>query len=71
MSIREKARFVNRFTAKNVKNAGDTIAYRMNESDWKNISTGDLLHISVKNSGKDAYICDTNGNKIADLYPDK
>ena len=60
-----------RFTAKNVKNAGDTIAYRMNESDWKNISTGDLLHISVKNSGKDAYICDTNGNKIADLYPDK
>ena len=60
-----------RITAKSVKNAGETIAYRMNESDWTNISTGDLLHISVKNSGKDAYICDANGNKIADLYPDK
>ncbi len=60
-----------RFTARSISGEDKTVAYRMKEDDWMKISTGDLLHISVKNSGGGAYLCDADGNKIADLQPDK
>ena len=62
---------VYRFTARNVKKPEETVSYRLSESDWMNINDKDLLHISVKNSGRDACICDEEGNRIADLLPDR
>ena len=55
------------FTVENQKKAGETAAYSLSESDWMNISTGDMLTITSKRTGADPYISDEKGNKIADL----
>ena len=57
------------FTARSLTNPEKTVTYRMQESDWMKISPGDSLRISVKNSGRDAYIADESGNRLADLFP--
>ena len=60
-----------RFTAKNVKKPQETVTYRLSESAWMNISEKDLLQISIKNTGGDAYITDAQGARIADLIREK
>ena len=62
---------VYRFTVENQKKAGETATYRLAESDWMKISTGDQLFITAKRTGADPYISDEKGNKIADLVKEK
>ena len=62
---------VYRFTVKSTRDANNVAAWRLSEADWMNVNSGEVLQISIKNSGGGAYICDANGNKIADLMPDR
>ena len=62
---------VYRFTVENQKKAGETATYRLAESDWMNVNTGDQLFITAKRSGQDPYISDEKGNRIADLVREK
>ena len=62
---------VYRITVRSARDANDVATWRLDEANWMKISTGEVIRISVKNSGGGAYICDADGNKIADLLPDK
>ena len=59
------------FTVENTKKAGETATYRLAESDWMNVNTGDQIFITSKRSGSNPYISDEKGNKIADLVKEK
>lgn len=56
-----------RFTVENTKKAGETATYRLAESDWMNLNTGDQVFITAKRSGAEPYLSDEKGNRIADL----
>lgn len=60
-----------RFSVENVKKASDTAVYRVDETTWKGLNVGDLVHITAKRSGSDPYLSDEKGNKIADLMREK
>ena len=60
-----------RFSVENVKKASDTAVYRVDETTWKGLNVGDLVHITAKRSGSDPYLSDEKGNKIADLIREK
>ena len=45
--------------------------YRLDESDWMNVNTGDDIYITAKRSGAQPYISDAKGNKIADIVKEK
>ena len=60
-----------RFTVESTKKAGETATYRIAESDWMNLNTGDQIFITAKRSGANPYISDEKGNKIADLYRER
>ena len=62
---------VYRFTVENTKKAGETAVYRLAESDWMNLNTGDQVFITEKRSGADPYISDKNGNRIANLVRER
>ena len=62
---------VYRFTVENTKKAGETAVYRLSESDWMNLSTGDHISITAKRSGADPYISDEKGNRIANLVRER
>ena len=62
---------VYRFTVENTKKAGETAVYRLAESDWMNLNTGDQITITSKRTGADPYISDEKGNRVADLVREK
>ena len=62
---------VYRFTVENTKKAGETAVYRLAESDWMNLNTGDQITITSKRTGADPYISDEKGNRIADLVRER
>ena len=62
---------VYRFTVENTKKAGETAVYRLAESDWMNLNTGDQIIITSKRTGADPYISDEKGNRIADLVRER
>ena len=62
---------VYRFTVENMKKPGETAVYRLAESDWMNVNTGDQVFITAKRSGADPCLSDAKGNRIADLIREK
>ena len=60
-----------RFTVESTKKAGETAVYRLAESDWMNINTGDQIFITAKRSGAEPFISDEKGNKLADLVRER
>ena len=56
-----------RFTVEHTKENKPPVTYRLAESDWQNVNTGDQLFITSKRSGADPYISDEKGGKIADI----
>ena len=51
------------FTVRDEKDGETT--WRLAESDWRNVNTGDRLNITAKRTGADAWITDEKGNQIA------
>ncbi len=62
---------VYRFSVESTKKAGETAVYRIAESGWNNLNTGDQVYITAKRSGAEPYLSDAKGNKIADLVRER
>ena len=60
---------VYRFTVESEKDK-KTKTYRIAEADWRNLNVGDGVYITAKRTGKNSYLSDEKGNKIADIYPE-
>ena len=59
-----------RITVENEKNNTST-TYQLSEADWQKIHVDDMLFITAKRTGANAYISDEKGNKIAEITPVK
>ena len=62
---------VYRFTVEHTKGKEAPATYRLAESDWMNVNTGDQIYITAKRTGSNPYISDAKGSKIADLVREK
>ena len=61
---------VYRFTVENEKKNTST-TYQLSEADWQKINVNDMLFITAKRTGANAYISDEKGNMIAEITPVK